>query len=223
LLATGRLDRDLRREVVVFLARAHLARRDFGAAAALLQMNQATEGDDAELWALMGEAHLGLRAPAPALAAFTTAEKLAPPDAPTTLLEEINRRLAQLDEQLGRPEKALGRLDSMAPNGPDSAAERLALRALCLLQLGDTAGAKEAHTAAERESPNLLTVATAGIHVFLATHDYAAAISTAETALAAYPEAESLSFLRFQARWRPADGGKAGGRGLLVTHPMRLL
>ncbi len=199
LLTNGWRSQDDRRDVVAFLAGAHLLRGDFGAVINLVEKTRPAVGDDAELCVFLGEAYLGLRAPTQALAAFQAADELVPRDASSKLQEKINLRLAELDEQLGRPDEALRRLDSMSPADLDSAAERLALRALCLLQLGDIAAAKEAYTAAQRESPNLLIVARAGALVFLAANEYDEAIRTADAGLAANPEAQSLSFLRFQA------------------------
>ena len=198
LLSSGRLGRQGRRELLAFLATAQLARRDFAAAVELLERTEPASDDDAGLRELLGEGYLGLRKPQPALAAFTAAEELLGPDAPAALRQRISAHIALLDEQMGRPEQALRRLGSMSPSDPDAAAEWLAIKSLCLLQLGDTNAAEAAYAAAQ-DRPGLLLVAKAGVYLRLAAHDYEAAISAADAGMAANPEAQILAFLRFQA------------------------
>jgi len=198
LLASGRLSRDSRRAVLAFLATALLVRREFAAAVELLERAARTSADDAGLRELLGEGYLGLHKPQLALAAFTAAAELLGPDAPAAPRQRISAQIAVLDEQLGRPEEALRRLESMSPTDPDAAAERQAVTSLCLLQLGDTTAAEAAYAAAQ-DRPGLLVVAKAGAYLRLATHDYEAAIEAADAGTAANPDAQILAFLRFQA------------------------
>jgi tetratricopeptide (TPR) repeat protein len=148
---------------------------------------------------------------------LTEAERGLSETTPAPLAASIRLLAATVHERLGNPDQALLRLDSEAMTSDATRAQCLALRALCLVQTGETVRAREEFATATALEHDSHAVHALLAWVILGLGDAGAAAVRAAEGVRRYPDSHELPFLGCQAEIA------AGGDIDKQVHPLSKL
>jgi tetratricopeptide (TPR) repeat protein len=207
----------VRADVVAAVVELLQTHQRFEETAALLEALPPDLAGDLRLKFLLGTAMDAVRQWPAALDVLMEAESQLSETTPAPLAASIWLLTATVHERMGNADRALPLLDPESMTSNATRAHCLALRALCLVQTGETASARGELAAASAHEIDSHAVHALVTWAVLGLGDAEAAASRAADGIRRYPDSEELPFVGHQAEIA------AGGEIEQQVHPLSKL